>query len=53
MLENYRTNFPHLDPPPDSWLELTDEERERATCAPSDWKSGILPPDEFQRYLRG
>lgn len=53
MMQNFKANFPHLALPDDWWFELTDEEREKAESAPPGWKSGILPPDEFRRYLHG
>lgn len=51
MKENYKINLPDSELPPDSWFDLTDEERERATCAPPWWKIGILPPEEYQEVL--
>lgn len=49
MKKNFKVNFPHLELPPDSWFDLTDEQREKATCASPAWKFGILPPDEFKK----
>ncbi len=49
MKENFKKNYPLDDLPPDSWFDLTDEQREKATCAPVSWKFGILPPDEFKK----
>nr|DAZ06756.1 MAG TPA: hypothetical protein [Caudoviricetes sp.] len=49
MKENFKKNYPLDNLPPESWFDLTDEERERATCAPVSWKFGILPPEEFKK----
>ncbi len=49
MKDNFKKNFPNLDLPPESWFDLSDEERERATCAPVSWRFGILPPEEFKK----
>lgn len=51
MKENFKTNCPGSELPPDSWFELTDEQREKATCAPPWWKSGILSPEEYQLHI--
>ena len=45
----FQKNYPLDNLPPESWFDLTDEERERATCAPVSWKFGILPPEEFKK----
>lgn len=51
MIANYKTNFPNMDLPPEFWFEMTDEERENAESAPPWWKGGIMPPEEFNRYM--
>lgn len=53
LKENYRLNYPNDPLPPDSWMELTQEERDRATCAPPWWKCGVLPPEERKHYFDG
>ena len=50
MKENFKINCPNTELPPDSWFDLTDEERERATCAPPWWKCGVLSPEECKHY---
>lgn len=52
MIQNFKTNCPQLELPPDTWFELTDEQRERAESAPVSWSRGILPPEEYDRRFR-
>lgn len=52
LKENYRINCPGCPLPPDTWFELTDEQRENAESAWPSWKFGILPPAEYNRLFR-
>lgn len=51
MIANYRKNLPNSALPLAFWFELTDEERKNAESAPSWWRLGILPPEEFNRRM--
>lgn len=49
MEKTVKSNIPD---PPEWWHSLTQEEKEKATCAPPSWKYGHLTLEELEEEYR-